>query len=73
MKSTKVFINRYAPDGTVVQILVEETSAKLPKFGIRGMIAKKKKEEAMELVKWEKTETHETPSLSPEPAKRAEA
>src|ERR1044071_1860054 len=50
VKGTKVYMNRYAPDGTVVQLLIEENSAKLPKFGIRGMVAKKKKEEAMELV-----------------------
>src|ERR1044071_3157589 len=50
VKATKVYMNRYAADGTVVQLLVEESSAKLPKFGIRGMVAKKKKEEAMELV-----------------------
>ena len=50
VKSTKVFMNRYAPDGTVVQILLEESSAKLPKFGIRGMVAKKKKAEATELI-----------------------
>lgn len=50
LKSTRVFMNRYAPDGTVVQLQIEETSAKLPKFGIRGMVAKKKKEEAMQLV-----------------------
>ena len=50
VKGTKVYMNRYAPDGTVVQLLLEETSAKLPKFGIRGMVAKKKKEEAMELI-----------------------
>src|SRR5262245_6153911 len=50
VKGTKVYMNRYAPDGTVVQLLVEESSAKLPKFGIRGMVAKKKKEEATELI-----------------------
>jgi len=50
VKATKVYMNRYAADGTVVQLLLEESSAKLPKFGIRGMVAKKKKEEAMELI-----------------------
>ena len=50
VKATKLYMNRYAADGTVVQLLVEENSAKLPKFGIRGMVAKKKKEEAMELI-----------------------
>ena len=50
LKSTKVFLSRYAADGTPVQVLLEEDSAKLPKFGLRGMIAKKKKEEAAKLI-----------------------
>ena len=50
VKSTKVFMTRYAADGTQVQMLVEEDSAKLPRFGLRGMIAKKKKEEAAKLI-----------------------
>jgi len=33
-----------------VQLLIEEHSASLPKFGIRGMVAKKKKEEAQKLI-----------------------
>ena len=49
-KSTKLFMTRYAADGTQVQVLLEEDSAKLPKFGLRGMIAKKKKEEAGKLI-----------------------
>lgn len=36
VKSTKLFMSRYAADGTQVQILLEEDSAKLPKFGLRG-------------------------------------
>ena len=50
VKSTKLFMIRYAADGTPVQVLMEEDSAKLPKFGLRGMIARKKKEEAGKLV-----------------------
>jgi hypothetical protein len=50
VKATKLYSNRYAADGTVVQLLLQEESAKLPKFGIRGMVAKKKKAEAQELV-----------------------
>ena len=50
VKATKLYSNRYAADGTVVQLLLEEESAKLPKFGIRGMVAKKKKEQAQELI-----------------------
>lgn len=50
VKATKLYSNRYAADGTVVQLLLEEESAKLPKFGLRGMVAKKKKQEAQELI-----------------------
>ena len=50
LKATKVYSNRYAADGTVAQLLLEEESAKLPKFGLRGMVAKKKKQEAQDLI-----------------------
>ena len=50
VKATKLFSNRYAADGTVVQLLLQEESASLPKFGIRGMVAKKKKEEAQKMI-----------------------
>jgi hypothetical protein len=50
IKATKLYSNRYAANGEVVQLLIEEQSAKLPKFGIRGMVAKKKKEEATKLI-----------------------
>ena len=50
LKATKLYSSRYAADGTVVQLLLEEDSAKLPKFGIRGLVAKKKKAEAQELI-----------------------
>ena len=50
VKSTKLFMTRYTADGTQVQILLEEDSAKLPKFGLRGMIARKRKEEAGKLI-----------------------
>ena len=50
VRNTKLFMSRYAADGTHVQVLLEEDSAKLPKFGLRGMIARKKKKEAGELI-----------------------
>jgi hypothetical protein len=50
VKNTKLFSNRYAVDGTLVQLLLDEQSASVPKFGIRGMVAKKKKAEAKELI-----------------------
>src|SRR5689334_13379579 len=43
IKATKLFSNRYSANGEVVQRRIEEEAARLPKFGIRGMVAKKKK------------------------------
>ncbi len=50
VKATKLYSSRYAADGTVVQLLLQEESAKLPKFGIRGMVARKRKEDAQKLI-----------------------
>jgi hypothetical protein len=50
VKATKLYSSRYAADGTIVQLLLQEESAKLPKFGIRGMVARKKKADAQELI-----------------------
>src|ERR1044071_8895504 len=50
VKATKLYSSRYAADGTVVQLLIEEHSTKLPKFGIRGIVARKKKDEAQEMI-----------------------
>src|ERR1044071_1606955 len=50
VKATKLYSSRYAAGGTVGQLLLEEESAKLPKFGLRGMVAKKKKQEAEDLM-----------------------
>src|ERR1043166_2582665 len=50
VKATKLYSNRYSANGQVVPLLIEEQSASLPKFGIRGMVAKKKKEEATKLI-----------------------
>src|ERR1044072_2480206 len=50
VKATKLYSSRYAADGTVVQLLLVAESARLPKFGIRGVGAKKKKEDAQRLI-----------------------
>jgi hypothetical protein len=50
VKATKLYSSRYAADGSVVQLLLEEESARPPKFGIRGAVARKKKEEAQKLI-----------------------
>jgi len=50
VKATKLYTSRYAADGSIVQLLIDEHSAKLPKFGIRGMVARKKKEEVQKMI-----------------------
>src|ERR1044072_48087 len=50
VKATKLYSSRYAADGTVWQLRLEEECGTVPKFGIRGAVAKKKKEEAQKLI-----------------------
>lgn len=49
-KSTKLYLTRYAADGTPQQTLLGESSQQIPKFGLRGIIARKKKEDFVELI-----------------------
>ncbi|HKQ52466.1 MAG TPA: hypothetical protein VJT74_08865, partial [Pyrinomonadaceae bacterium] len=49
-KSTKLYLTRYAADGTLQQTLISESSQSIPKFGLRGMIARKKKDDFVELL-----------------------
>ena len=49
-KSTQLSLMRYDVDGAVQQTLVSQTAPRLPKRGLRGLIAKKKKEEFVETL-----------------------
>lgn len=49
-KSTKLYLMRYAVDGTLQQTLINESSQKIPTRGLRGFIAKRKKEDFVELL-----------------------
>jgi len=49
-KSTKLYLTRYAADGSLHQTLISESSQSIPKFGLRGLIARKKKEDFVELL-----------------------
>ena len=49
-KSTQLHLVRYDADGAVQQTLLSGTSAQIPTRGLRGFIAKKKKEEFVELL-----------------------
>lgn len=49
-KSTKLYLTRYAFDGSLQQTLISESSQSIPKFGLRGVIARKKKDDFIELL-----------------------
>jgi hypothetical protein len=49
-KSIKLYLTRYAVDGTLQQTLINESSQKIPERGLRGLIARKKKEDLVELL-----------------------
>jgi hypothetical protein len=49
-KSTQLHLVRYDADGAVQQTLLSGTSAQIPTRGLRGFIAKKKKEDFVELL-----------------------
>lgn len=50
LKKYQLHHMQYAPDGTLQQSLLDESSAKIPSHGIRGLIAKKKKEDFMQTL-----------------------
>jgi hypothetical protein len=49
-KSTQLYLVRYDADGAVQQTLVSNTAQQIPTRGLRGFVAKKKKEEFVELL-----------------------
>jgi hypothetical protein len=49
-KSTKLYLMRYDVAGNLQKTLISETSQQLPKRGLRGLIAKKKKENFVEML-----------------------
>lgn len=50
LKKFQLHLMHYAADGTLQQSVIDESSAKIPSRGIRGMIARKKKEDFMETL-----------------------
>ena len=44
LKSFQLYLMHYAADGTLQQSLIDEMTPKIPTHGLRGLIAKKKKE-----------------------------
>jgi hypothetical protein len=49
-KSTKLYLMRYDVAGTLQKTLISETSQQLPTRGLRGLIARKKKENFVEML-----------------------
>lgn len=50
LKKSQLHLMHYAADGTLQQSLIDESAAKVPTHGIRGLIAKKKKEDFMKTL-----------------------
>lgn len=49
-KGTQLHLVRYDADGNVRQTLVSSTSPQIPTHGLRGLVARKKKKEFVELL-----------------------
>ena len=69
-KSTQLYLVRHDVDGNVQQTLVSSTSQKLPTRGLRGFIAKKKKEDFVELLDGLKAVAKSYGALPPEKMQR---
>ena len=69
-KSTQLYLMRYDVDGNVQQTFVSGTSAQIPTRGLRGFIAKKKKEEFVELLDGLKAVAKSYGGLPPERMQR---
>ena len=69
-KSTQLYLVRYDADGNVQQTLVSNTSQQIPTRGLRGFIAKKKKEDFVELLDGLKAVAKSYGSLPPEKMRR---
>src|ERR1051325_11711814 len=69
-KSTQIYLVRYDAEGNVQQTLIGGTSAQIPTHGLRGLIAKKKKEDFLELLDGLKATAKSYASLPPEKMQR---
>ena len=69
-KSTQLHLVRYDADGNVQQTLVSSTSPQIPTRGLRGFIAKKKKENFVEQLDGLKAVAKSYGSLPPERMQR---
>ena len=65
-KSTQLHLVRYDPEGAVQQTLISQTSQQIPTRGLRGFIAKKKKEDFLETLDGLRAVAKSYGSLAPE-------
>jgi hypothetical protein len=69
-KSTQLYLVRYDADGNVQQTLVSSTSPPIPTHGLRGLIAKKKKGDFVELLEGLRAVAKSYGALPPERMQR---
>jgi hypothetical protein len=69
LKSFQLYLMHYAADGTLQQSLIDEMSPKIPTHGLRGLIAKKKKEDLVKTLEGLKAIAKSYGDLSPEKMK----
>ena len=69
-KSTQLYLVRYDADGAVQQTLVSNTAQQIPTRGLRGFVAKKKKENFVELLDGLKAVAKSYGALPPERMQR---
>jgi hypothetical protein len=69
-KSTQLHLVRYDPEGAVQQTLISQTSQQIPTRGLRGFIAKKKKEDFLETLDGLRAVAKSYGSLAPEKMQR---
>ncbi len=69
-KSTQLYLVRYDFEGNLQQTLVGGTSAQIPTHGLRGLIAKKKKADFLELLDGLKATAKSYGNLPPEKMQR---
>jgi hypothetical protein len=69
LKSFQLNLMHYAADGTLQQSLIDEMTPKIPTHGVRGLIAKKKKEDFVKTLEGLKSLAKQYGELSPEKMK----
>ena len=69
LKSFQLYLMHYSADGMLQQSLIDEMTPKIPTHGLRGLIAKKKKEDFLKTLEGLKAVAKSYGDLSPEKMK----